>query len=78
MAKICQNLGVGPVNLVFVIPENNLSIFKSTVASDKKSKVTQYVTTNVRPVSKSALMLMFDNQTKGSKKRKRTDGEFEG
>ena len=54
LPAICKNLGEGDMNVVYVVPKENVASFKPEFI-DEKFKITQYVTTLPIPANVEAL-----------------------
>ena len=55
---ICQNLGVGNINIVYVVPQENIASFKPETIENNLN-ITQYVTTLPKPVNEESLLALI-------------------
>ena len=57
LPDICINLGGGDINVVYVVPQENLASFKPETIEGNLN-ITQYVTTLPKPVNEKALLVI--------------------
>ena len=67
LRDICKNLGGGDINVVYVVPRENIASFKPETIENNLD-ITQYVTTLPKPVNEESLLAI----NMGGKRKERT------